>query len=73
MARSERDANSACHLFILWLLNCICLSFVLVLGAFEVDLIASVPEFTYLLCIPMHVYRENIKKPFSQNVSETNG
>ena len=28
----ERVAKSACHLFILWLLNCICLSFPLMLG-----------------------------------------
>ena len=28
----KKVANSACQLFILWLLNCICLSFPLVLG-----------------------------------------
>ena len=39
----ERIAHSACHLFILWLLDCICLSFLLVLGA-VCGLIVSVPE-----------------------------
>ena len=44
----ERVANSDCHLLILWLFKCICLSYLLVLGL-DVDLIVSVPEFTYLL------------------------
>ena len=47
--------NSACRLFILWLLYCICLSFPFVVGegrggrgvALDVDLIVSVPEFSY--------------------------
>ena len=47
----ETVANSACHLFILWLLYCICLSFTLVLGL-DMDIIVSVPEFTYLLNLP---------------------
>ena len=45
----ENAANSACHLFILWLLNCICLSLPLVLGA-PCGPDVSVPEIIYLLC-----------------------
>ena len=46
----EKELLTACHLFILWLLNCICLSFPFGVFGLDVDLIVSVPEFTYLLC-----------------------
>ena len=46
----KKVASSACHLFILWLLNCIFLFLSLVMGL-DVDLTVSVPEFTYSLCL----------------------
>ena len=42
----ERVVNSACHLFFLSLINCICLSY-LWCWELDVDLIISVPEFIY--------------------------
>ena len=42
-------------MFVLWLLNCICLSFPLVFGL-DVDLIVLVTEFTYLLPILLSVW-----------------
>ena len=53
----KKIANSACHLFILWLLNCICLSFPLCWGL-NVDLIVSVPQFTYLLIFACFVHKK---------------
>ena len=46
----KKVASSACHLFILWLLNCIVLSLSLMMGL-DVDLTVPVPEFTYSLCL----------------------
>ena len=43
----KKVASSACHLSILWLLNCIFLPFPLVLGVRCVP----VPELTYSLCL----------------------
>ena len=43
----EKVTNPACHLFFLWLFNCICLS--LWCWELDVDLIVSAPDFTYLL------------------------
>ena len=66
-------ANSACHLFILWLLTCICLFF-LVFGVcgrrgrgrgLDVDLTVSDPEFTYLLytnLAQLDLSRPNLKR-----------
>ena len=44
----KRVANSACHLFILWLLYCICLSFPWCWRR-DADLIVSFPKLSYLL------------------------
>ena len=45
----ERVTNSACRLTILWLLNCICLSFSMVWGL-DVDLIVSLSSSVVCLC-----------------------
>ena len=70
-------ANSACHLFILWLLTCICLFPLVFVGAerrgggggggrgLDVDLTVSDPEFTYLLytnLAQLDLSRPNLKR-----------
>ena len=62
----KRVTISGCHLFTLWLLYCVCLSFPLVLGL-DVDRILSVPEFSYIPYLVSEIFG-GLSDPWAKRV-----